>query len=159
MQRDGVSARSHTKSVSTWSKKSLTPATDDPVQTFVRTVEGNLHLQEFWVKNSGKLDALGVQYVGIKEAKPTQEFLEAGKSSVIICPANPVSSIMPSIKLRGIISRLKKSRVVAISPFVGDKPFSGPAANLMKALNMGANSRGVAKLLLGFSESYFSGQK
>ena len=136
-------------------RRSLTPATDDPVQTFVRTVLGNLHLQEFWVKNGGKLDAFGVQYVGIKKATPTQEFLDVCKNPVIICPANPVSSILPSIRLKGIISRLKKSRVVAISPFVGGRPFSGPAANLMRALNIETSSRGVAKLYSDFLKVIF----
>lgn len=131
------------------------PATDDPVQMFVRTAEGNLHLQEFWVKNTGKLQALGVMYVGIENARPTSGCLEACQDPVIICPANPVSSILPALKLRGVRSRLSKSRVIAISPFVGEKPFSGPAANLMKALDVEASSRGVAKLYSGFLKVMF----
>ena len=136
-------------------KGDLIPATDDPLQTFIRTAEGNLHLQEFWVKNAGKLDVTEVQYQGIEKARPTTRFLEACSEPVIVCPANPVTSILPTLGLRGVKSRLKKTRVVAVSPFVGEKPFSGPAATLLRAGGIETNSRGVAKLYSGFLKALF----
>ncbi len=134
------------------------PATDDSVQTYVRTPEGNLHLQEFWVKHSGKLEPVGVQYVGAQKAKPAKEIQEISKNPIIICPANPVTSILPTLNLKGIKSRLSKTKVLAISPFVGDRPFSGPAASLMRAVHMEPNSRGVAKLYADFLKIFFLDQ-
>lgn len=133
----------------------VVPATDDLLQTFIRTVEGNLHLQEYWVKNGGNLEALGVEYAGISRAKPSRECLDIVSDRVIICPANPVTSILPTLKLKGIVSKLLKSRVIAISPFVGQKAFSGPAAKLMHAIGVEPNSLGVAKLYSKFLKIFF----
>jgi LPPG:FO 2-phospho-L-lactate transferase len=134
------------------------PATDDSVQTYLRTAEGNLHLQEFWVKHSGRLEPVGVQYVGAQKAKPAKEIQEISKNPIIICPANPVTSILPTLNLKGIGSHLSKTRVIAISPFVGDRPFSGPAARLMRALHLEPNSVGVAKLYADFLKLFFLDQ-
>jgi LPPG:FO 2-phospho-L-lactate transferase len=43
--------------------------------------------------------------------------------------------------------RLLEKRVVAVSPLVGDKPVSGPVAQLMRAARVPASDEGVAKLL------------
>jgi LPPG:FO 2-phospho-L-lactate transferase len=126
------------------------PSTDDPVQTFVKTHEGFIHLQEYWVKNEGDVEARGIEYVGVKKAIPTDQCLEYCDGRVLICPANPVTSVLPTLSLKGVVARLKRSKVIAVSPFVGDKPFSGPAAKLMKTLGLETNSFGVAKLYSDF---------
>jgi len=131
------------------------PSTDDPVQTFVKTHEGMIHLQEYWVKNGATFEASGVQYAGVRKAKPTDQFLEYCKDRVVICPANPVTSILPSLSLKGVVSCLKKSKVVAVSPFVGNKPFSGPAGKMMNALRLETNSLGVARLYSKFLKLLF----
>ncbi len=131
------------------------PSTDDPVQTFVRTHEGSIHLQEYWVKNGARFEAVGVEFLGIKKAKPTDQCLEYCDGRALICPGNPVTSILPTLSLKGVVSRLKKSKVVAVSPFVGDKPFSGPVGKMMSAVGLEANSLGVAKLYSEFLNLLF----
>ena len=131
------------------------PSTDDPVQTFVKTHEGLIHLQEYWVKNGARFEAAGVEYVGINRARPTDQCLKYFDGPVLICPANPVTSILPTLSLKGVVSRLKKSKVVAVSPFVGDKPFSGPAGKMMNAVGLDANSLGVAELYSEFLNLLF----
>jgi len=131
------------------------PSTDDPVQTYVKTQEGMIHLQEYWVKNRASFEALGFKFVGIETAKPSVQCLEYLEDRVLICPANPVTSILPTISLKGVVSRLKKAKVTAVSPFVGDKPFSGPAGKMMNALNLEANSLGVAKMYSDFLKVFF----
>jgi LPPG:FO 2-phospho-L-lactate transferase len=140
-------------------KYPVIPSTDDSVQTFVRTAEGNLHLQEFWVKRAGKLQPLDVHYVGTESARPLDETSEICKDPILICPANPVTSILPTLNLKGIRSKLSKSKVIAISPFVGNQPFSGPAAGLMRALGFLPNSLGVAKLYSGLLKLFFLDKK
>ena len=122
------------------------PASNDFLQTFVRTIQGLMHLQEYWVKNRGDLLANDLEYMGLSSATANLDAVEACSDNVMICPANPVSSILPIVKLKGFANTLSKARVLAISPFVGDIPFSGPAAKLMKALGLEANSFSVAKL-------------
>ncbi|HII06164.1 MAG TPA: 2-phospho-L-lactate transferase, partial [Methanotrichaceae archaeon] len=68
---------------------------------------------------------------------------------VLIGPSNPVSSIGPILALRGVRDALRKrkSQVVAISPLVGGKPLSGPAAKFMQAWGFPVTDQGVADLL------------
>ncbi|MFI5420396.1 MAG: 2-phospho-L-lactate transferase CofD family protein [Nitrososphaerales archaeon] len=137
------------------SSYSVIPATDDSLQTFVRTFQGWMHLQEYWVKNRGELEALQIEFAGLSNARPNAWALEACSNNVIICPANPISSILPIVQLKGFSRQLSKSKVVAVSPFLGDKPFSGPAAKLLAAFGLQASSYAVAKLYSKFLDIFF----
>jgi LPPG:FO 2-phospho-L-lactate transferase len=133
------------------------PMTDDPVSTMISTPEGEMHLQEYWVGRGGRPEATGIRFRGIEDALPSLGFLEAleraeeGGEPVLIGPSNPVSSIGPILALRGVRDALKKrrrtGRVVAISPLVGGKPVSGPAAKFMRAWGFPVTDQGVADLL------------
>jgi LPPG:FO 2-phospho-L-lactate transferase len=132
-------------------KQRVIPATDDEVQTFIRTSVGIMHLQEFWVKNKGLPVVRGVEYRGCLTAKASNELLSAVSHKVLILPANPVSSVLPTLKLTGVKDKLRKAGVViAISPFLGKEPFSGPAAKFMHAIGAEHSSFGVAKLYSQF---------
>jgi LPPG:FO 2-phospho-L-lactate transferase len=63
--------------------------------------------------------------------------------SVVIGPSNPVTSILPILECDGMRSALKNKPVIAISPFIGDRPVSGPAAALMQASGLEPSSRGT----------------
>ena len=65
----------------------------------------------------------------------------------VIGPSNPVTSIGPILALPGVRERLKGKKIVAISPLVGNKPVSGPAAKFMNAVGVSADDEGVAELL------------
>ncbi|MDA4131220.1 MAG: 2-phospho-L-lactate transferase CofD family protein, partial [Thaumarchaeota archaeon] len=129
---------------------SVVPATDDFLQSFIRTAQGLMHLQEYWVKKRAGLEPLGINYVGLSTAILTTTAAEACSNNVLICPGNPMTSILPIVNLRGFRKKLSCSKVIGISPFLGDKPFSGPAARLMKAEKIEPNSFGVAKLYSDF---------
>jgi LPPG:FO 2-phospho-L-lactate transferase len=132
-------------------RETMVPSTDDDVQTFVRTKKRRMHLQEFWVKKKGKPNVLGVEQRGISQARPAKKLDSALSENVLILPANPVSSILPTIKLKGVKEKLSKARnVVAISPFLGKKPFSGPAGKFMRALDLDPSSLGIAILYSEF---------
>jgi LPPG:FO 2-phospho-L-lactate transferase len=66
---------------------------------------------------------------------------------VLLGPSNPVTSIGPILALPGVRERLMEKRVIAVSPLVGDRPVSGPAAKFMKACGVPANDEGVRALL------------
>lgn len=128
----------------------IIPATDDEVTTFVRTKVGLMHLQQYWVKYKAMPDPLGVICYGQDIAVTNPESIEYMKDRVIICPANPVTSVSPTVELREARRALKKSKAIAISPFVGSEVFSGPASKLMKAAGAEPNSFGVAKMYSSF---------
>ncbi len=135
-------------------KASIVPVTDDPLETRVLTPAGSLHLQEFWVRERGRPRVTGVEYRGSRSASLTQEAKRAlGEAErVVVCPANPVTSIRPLLAVRGVSEALAKSqaRISALSPMIGRAPVSGPVAKLMKACGIRVDSVGVAKLYSAF---------
>jgi len=129
------------------------PCTDDRLETHIVTATGTVHLQEFWVKERGVPEVLGVEYRGADGAKPARAALEAlaDADRIVFCPANPVTSVLPILAVEGIRQAVAASgaRRVAVSPMVGEGPVSGPAGKLMRAVGAEPTSEGVATLYRG----------
>ena len=126
------------------------PVTDNSVETRIITDKGELHLQEYWVKYRGKDKVEGIQYIGADKARPNPEAINAihDADMVILAPGNPLTSIGPMLQIKGVrkeLSKMKK-RVVAVSPLIGNKAFSGPAAQYMEAAGIEVNAFGLAKM-------------
>ena len=122
----------------------ILPMSDDPVATLLHTPDGPMHFQEYWVANRGDVNFERIEFRGIETARPTAAVTAAlADSVVVIGPSNPVTSIRPIINLDGIIDRLAATTVVAVSPFLGEVPFSGPAAELMEASGLPIGSEGL----------------
>ncbi len=126
------------------------PVTDNTVETRISTNKGELHLQEYWVKYRGNDEVEGIQYIGADKARPNPEAINAMHDSklVIIAPGNPLTSIGPMLSIKGVrkeLSKIKK-KVVAVSPLIGDKAISGPAAKYMQAAGIEVSAYGVAKM-------------
>lgn len=138
-------------------KARILPVTDDPLETHVVTSLGSMHLQEFWVRERGRPRVVGVEYRGSRSASLTREAKSAieGADRIVVCPANPVTSIRPMLAVRGASRALVTStaRISALSPMVGRGPVSGPAAKLMKACGIRVDSVGVAELYSAFLDS------
>jgi len=156
MMRNGASLTAATERISRslGAKAEVLPVTDEPVETRITTTAGDLHLQEFWVREKGRPRVLGVRYRGARRARPTGRVASAigDADRIIVCPANPVTSIGPMLAVPGFLSLLSRTggRIVALSPMVGKAPFSGPARKLMKATRSRPDSLGVAKLYSAF---------
>lgn len=126
----------------------ILPMTDQEVATLIRTGDHVIHYQEYWVKYRGScaIDEV-IRYT---PAGPwaTGEVLAAIESSdrVIIGPSNPITSILPILECEGVIPALMDAFVIAVSPFIGDAPVSGPAAALMRARGLTPDSRSTAAL-------------
>ena len=128
----------------------IIPVTDNSVETRITTTKGELHLQEYWVKHRGKDKVEGIQYIGADKARPNPQAVNAIHDSdlVILAPGNPLTSIGPMLQIKGIrkeLSKMKK-KVVAVSPLIGDKAISGPAAQYMEAAGIDVNAYGLAKM-------------
>jgi len=123
----------------------VVPMSDDPVATVVHTPEGALHFQEFWVAEGGSPAVEDVEFRGADAADPADAAIEAIRDGpVVLGPSNPVTSIGPMLALDGVRDALDVATVVAVSPFVDDEVFSGPAAKLMDAVGYDASTQGVA---------------
>lgn len=126
----------------------IIPASDDHVETRIETSLGEMHIQEFWVKNHAELDISNIRYKGIETAIANSRAVESIKNSeiVIIAPGNPISSIGPIISLPIIRKELesKKDSVIAVSPIVGNSPLSGPASKYMQVMGIESTPFGIA---------------
>lgn len=147
MLRDGMRLTNTTKILCDrfGVRENVLPMTDTELTTFLQTELGLIHFQEYWVRAKG---ALEIQKVVRRYTDPpvaTEEVLAAveASDSVVIGPSNPVTSILPILECDGMRSALKNKRVIAISPFIGDRPVSGPAAALMRACGHEPSSQGT----------------
>ncbi|MET0596024.1 MAG: 2-phospho-L-lactate transferase [Polyangiaceae bacterium] len=138
-------------------KSRILPMTDDQVRTRVKTPDGWLDFQEFFVRERCAPDILDIVFQGAELARPaagvTASIAEA--SVVVICPSNPVSSVGPILAVPGIRQALAETeaRVVAVSPIVGRAPVSGPAGKMMSAKGVEVSPIGVAKSYVEFLDA------
>ena len=138
-------------------RATVLPMTDSPVTTYVKTRQGEMHFQEYWVKHRGALAIEGVVRRSREPPVATPEVIAAIEASdaVVIGPSNPVTSISPILECAGVREALRRHRrVIAVSPFIGDAPVSGPAATLMRASGREPSSVGTYGLYEDFVDVF-----
>ena len=130
------------------------PMTDQRVRTRIRTPEGWLPFQEYFVKRRTADTVLATSFSGVEESRPAHGALEAMTEAdvVLICPSNPLGSIGPILEVSGVRSTLRERAhcVVAISPIVGGTTLKGPADRMMRDLGFEASPVGVAEAYRDF---------
>jgi LPPG:FO 2-phospho-L-lactate transferase len=124
------------------------PMTNQTVHTQVQA-RGSWHgLQQFLIAEQGKGPVDGVRLIGIEEARPSAEVLEAiaGARAIIIGPSNPVISIGPILELSGVYEALLEAPapVLAVSPIVAGAVLKGPTAEFMKHAGLSVDAAGIA---------------
>jgi LPPG:FO 2-phospho-L-lactate transferase len=126
-------------------KETVLPMTDSTVTTMIRTADGLLHYQEYWVREKGRPQIQQIIRNHVKTPVATPEVLSAISMSdaVVIGPSNPITSILPILECEGVREVLKEKFVLAVSPFIGNAPVSGPAAALMQASGYAPTSQGT----------------
>ncbi len=137
-------------------RATVLPMTDSVVTTYVRTGQGEMHFQEYWVKHRGDVAIDGVSRRFGEPPIATDEVIRAIEASdaVVIGPSNPVTSISPILECAGVREALRRQHVIAVSPFIGDSPVSGPAAALMQAFGKEASSAGTYGLYEDFVDLF-----
>ena len=134
------------------------PMSNDRVETRVRTPDGEISFQEYFVKERWSKPVIAVRFEGIEQSRPAPGVLEAIReaSAVVICPSNPVTSIGPILAVPGIRAALAESRatIVGVSPIIGGLAISGPAHKLMAAAGLEASAFGVAQAYADFIDIF-----
>lgn len=147
MLRDGMRLTNVTKNLCDrfGVRENVLPMSDTEVTTQVRTELGLIHYQDYWVRAKGKLEICEVVRSSSIPPVTTEEALQAIEASdaVVIGPSNPITSISPILECEGIQQALESKFVIAVSPFIGSAPVSGPAAALMKASGFEPTSKGT----------------
>jgi len=132
----------------------LLPMSDQIVRTRVRTPDGWLDFQEYFVRRRSADDVLGIAYDGAEASRPAPGVLDAiaGAATVLLAPSNPLVSIGTILAVPGIRDALARTAapVVAVSPIVGGATIKGPADRMMRGLGMEVSAVGVAAAYADF---------
>ncbi len=126
------------------------PMTDDRVTTRLRCAGlGELHMQEWFVRERCVPAVEAVRLDGVDRARPAAGVLEAiaAADAVLIAPSNPVISVAPVLAVPGLRDALRAVPAgVAVTPIVGGAAVRGPAAELLRAQGIEVSAAGVAGL-------------
>ena len=132
----------------------IIPATDDPLRTKIRTDEGVLDFQDFFVRRRTEGHTREVIFDGAGSARPAPGIVEAimEAEAVILTPSNPLVSIGPILSIAGIRDALRTTpaRVAAVSPIVGGKALKGPADRMLRDQGIEPSAAAIAKLYEDF---------
>ena len=128
----------------------IVPMSDAPVRTMVKTVDGVLPFQRYFVQRRCEPPVTGFEFRGAGQARAARAFVDAVASdaveAVVICPSNPFISIDPVLAVPGVRDALTACRalVVAVSPIIGGRAIKGPTAKMMTELGLSVSPRAVA---------------
>jgi len=126
------------------------PVTDDPLRTKIRTDEGVLDFQDYFVRRRTEGHTREIIFDGSEKARPAPGVIDAimGATSIILTPSNPLVSIGPILSVPGLRDALRKTKakVAAVSPIVGGKALKGPADRMLRDQGMEPNAVTVAGL-------------
>lgn len=131
----------------------ILPMADEPVRTEVRTDDGWLEFQEYFVHRHQQPTVREVRFRGIESRRATPEVMAvlAAAEAIVIAPSNPIVSIGPILALPGIRDVLAAARrrgvpVIAMSGIIGGKALRGPADRMLTSLGFESSALGVARL-------------
>jgi LPPG:FO 2-phospho-L-lactate transferase len=134
-------------------RSTILPMSDQPVRTRIRTDEGWLAFQEYFVRRRQEPVVREVCFDGIEVATASPEVLAAFEAAdaVVIGPSNPIVSIGPILAIAGIRSAIGAARkrgapVAAVSGIVGGRALRGPADRMLSSLGHEVTALGVARL-------------
>ena len=139
---------------------SIIPMSDDPVRTKVRTDEGWIDFQDYFVRQQCRPVVRELAFMGAETARPHPNLLAAltdtALRAVVICPSNPFISIEPTLALPGVRAALAAcpAPVVAVSPIIGGKAVKGPTAKMMEELGTPPSARAVAQRYADLIDAY-----
>jgi LPPG:FO 2-phospho-L-lactate transferase len=139
----------------------ILPMTDEPVRTEVRTDDGWLEFQEYFVHLHQAPEVHEVRFTGAGRATATPEVLAALEAAelIVVAPSNPIVSVGPILAVGGIgdaldAARRRGSPVVAVSGIVGGRALKGPADRMLASLGHASSALGVARLYAGFTDGF-----
>jgi LPPG:FO 2-phospho-L-lactate transferase len=126
------------------------PMSDDPVRTRLRTAEGWLDFQEYFVHRRCEPVVHELLFQGAGAARAHPDFLAAladpALQAIVICPSNPFISVEPILAIPGVRQAMIDSPapIIAVSPIIAGQAVKGPTAKMMKELGLDPSAGTVA---------------
>jgi len=136
------------------------PMTDDIVRTHLRTADGWLDFQDYFVRHRCAPQVLEVIYDGDAAARAHPDVLAAlgdpRLRAVVICPSNPFLSIEPILAVGGLREAIARTAapVIAVSPIIGGRAVKGPTAKMMSELGVEVSAAAVARRYQDLLDAY-----
>jgi len=131
----------------------ILPMADEPVRTQVRTDEGWLDFQTYFVGRHQAPEVRELRYDGLDAAQATPEVLDAlaKADAIIVAPSNPFLSVAPILGVPGLRPAIDAARsrgvpIAAISGIIGGRALKGPADRILASLGHEATALGVARI-------------
>ncbi len=129
----------------------ILPMSDDPVRTRVRSDDGWIDFQHYFVREQCRPVVRELAFIGADTARPQPDFLAALSNprlrAVVICPSNPFISVEPILAIPGVRAALAacSAPIVAVSPIIGGKAVKGPTAKMFSELGTVPSATAVAE--------------
>jgi len=131
----------------------LLPVTDSAVATMFDTELGRMSFQEYFVRHHHGVTVTAIDIVGAEAATATPQALDALRdaSRIVIAPSNPLISVDPILRVRGVRDVLERRRddVIGISPIIAGQALKGPADRLLAELGHEVSCLGVLDFYKG----------
>ena len=131
----------------------ILPMADEPVRTQVRTDEGWLDFQTYFVGRHQAPEVRELRYDGLDASQATPEVLDAlaKADAIIVAPSNPFLSVAPILGVPGLRPAIDAARsrgvpIAAISGIIGGRALKGPADRILASLGHEATALGVARI-------------
>ena len=135
-------------------------ATDDPLRTRLRTPDGWMEFQPWFVGAQAKPEVLEIEFIGAQSTRMSSEVAEALRDAdlIAIAPSNPLISIAPILAVDGVREAIASARtrgvqVIGVSPIVAGKAIKGPADRMLRAAGLPSSPVGVARALPGLFDT------
>ena len=129
-------------------RSTILPMSDARIETRLRTDAGDLHFQEYFVRERWQPAVHEIYWTGLDEAIPAPGVAEALEAArlVLIAPSNPSISIEPILRVPGMrdLVTAARAKTVAVSPLIGGRAVKGPTVELMRAEGLRPDAFGVA---------------
>jgi LPPG:FO 2-phospho-L-lactate transferase len=139
----------------------MVPMSDQPVTTHLRTDEGEMDFQHYFVRRRCEPKVQAIWFDGAETAVMSpgaQRALQApALTCIIIAPSNPWLSVDPILAVPGIRQAICDASVpvVLVNPLPGGLAVKGPTAKIMtelglerSAASVAAHYRGIATAIL-----------
>lgn len=133
----------------------VVPMSDDEVRTRVRTEQGWVDFQDYFVRQRCQPVVRGIVFDGAAAARPCAALASLADDptlqAVVVCPSNPWLSVDPILALPGVREALRRCPVpvVGVSPLVGGRAVKGPTAKLMAELGLRVDHAAIASHFQG----------
>jgi LPPG:FO 2-phospho-L-lactate transferase len=138
----------------------ILPMSEDRVRTRVRSCDGWLDFQDYFVRRRCAPEVKELAYDGAAQAHAHPEFMAALADprlrAVVICPSNPYLSVDPILALPRVRDALKTcpAPVIAVSPIIGGRAVKGPTAKMMRELGLPSTATAIAQHYAGLVDLF-----